>query len=234
MIRIILSCFLSFFVLSTLAQEITGMFNFGGAYQDTFRGYTSDEEGNTYITAQNTGMLYYGNLSFPSVVGAEPYSYIMKIDPQGNYLWHQTMNFSNTDILRGQSIIVDSDQNIYLTMLYNENAEIQGYELTPFIGISGYFTAKFNSLGEIMWLHPAGGKSIAFADENTLCVFEYRSPDGMIGNETITNYEGCVYKMDLDGNYQDHVQIDLPEYTSEIIIGLNNTGEFYGYRMVRQ
>jgi hypothetical protein len=231
MIRFLLFILMNFLLFESFAQDITDMFNFGGSFQDQLHGYASDSEGNTYILASNNGMIYYGDLNIPSTFGSGVFTYIMKIDPQGNYLWHQTLDCSNTNMLRGRRMIVDADQNIYVTLPYAGDANIQGYVLPPTVGNFGKFTAKFDSLGQIQWLINAGGKSLCFADDNTICLFEYESPDGMIGSETITNYEGCVYKMDLDGVYQGHVHIDIQEYTSEVISGLNSDGAFYGYRI---
>ncbi len=149
MIRFLLFILMNFLLFESFAQDITDMFNFGGSFQDQLHGYASDSEGNTYILASNNGMIYYGDLNIPSTFGSGVFTYIMKIDPQGNYLCHQTLDCSNTNMLRGRRMIVDADQNIYVTLPYAGDANIQGYVLPPTVGNFGKFTAKFDSLGQI-------------------------------------------------------------------------------------
>lgn len=212
------------------SQTITNLFNFGGSNSDNIKAFCRDDLGNLYILGMTSGWLYYDDLSLPSPPNTISYTFIMKLDADGNYIWHQNLKYYSQLEKSPLKMVVDADYNIYITDYYTGTADVQGQIFEPYVGSTyGYFTAKFDPLGQLIWINQGGGESIHLAEDGTITVFTYYNPDEPWSANNGINYLGTVYKFDNDGNYISHVHVNDPNYVTEIISNINTNGNYFGY-----
>lgn len=213
------------------SQTITNLFNFGGSNSDNIKAFCRDDLGNMYILGLTSGWLYYDDLSLPSPPNITSYTFIMKIDAAGNYIWHQNLRYTSQLENSPLKMVVDADYNIYITDYYTGTADVQGQIFEPYVGTTyGYFTAKFDPLGQLIWINQGGGESIHLAEDGTITIFTYYNPDEPWSANNGINYLGTVYKFDNDGNYISHVHVNDPNYVTEVISNINTNGNYFGYR----
>ncbi len=90
-------------------------------YGDYGYGIATDSEGNIYVAGTSVDSFY------------NCYAFLVKYDPDGNYLWNKTWNAGY--VAGAYDITNDTSDNIYLA------------------GVSGFFgnVIKFNSSGDVQW-----------------------------------------------------------------------------------
>jgi hypothetical protein len=213
------------------SQTITNLFNFGGSNSDNIKAFCRDDLGNIYILGQTSGWLYYDDLSLPSPPNTISYTFILKVDADGNYIWHQNLKYYSQLEKSPLKMVVDADYNIYITDYYTGTADVQGQIFEPYEGsTTGFLTAKFNPLGELIWVNQGGGESLHLAEDGTITIFTYYSPDDLWDPNNGINYEGMVYTFDNDGNYISHIHVNDPNYVGEVLHDVNTSGNYFGIR----
>lgn len=113
------------------------------------RATVTDGSGNFYMTGLYHGTVDFGTSanSFPlvyqggtvNVVGGEADVYVAKYNPQGELIWAKNLiepTFANMNEERGSSMIIDEDNNLYLT---------------GFTSTRGFFVSKWTSDGIELW-----------------------------------------------------------------------------------
>ncbi len=126
--------------------------NFGGGNADYIRGVAVDSDGNVVLTGTFSGTINFGGSDLTSE--SDSAIFLVKLKPTGEHIWSTKFEISNTQF-SGQSVIVDSSQNIILVgvLTYLEQAKHYG---------NGIFLAKFSVEGGILWESGFRGQETSF------------------------------------------------------------------------
>ncbi len=134
--------------------------NIGGSGSDRGRSIAVDSSGNTYITGTFSLTVDFD----PSAGTAELTSagsnntFITKLDTNGNYVWAKSISSSNDNA--GNSIVVDSSGNIYMTGAFQGTADFDpGAGTVNLNSAAGndIFIAKLDASGNYLWAKNIGG-----------------------------------------------------------------------------
>jgi hypothetical protein len=153
----------SFDQLDVLVAKIDSSGNFQWATSATGWGYESaydislSANGNLLVTGYYENNLDFGPFSLTANNLRD--IFIMAIDQQGNPLWLETL--SGPGVEYGRSIATDTSNNIYLAGVFRDFLYPNGGTLSGF-GSYDAFLAKYNSIGQLLWIKAMGGPS---ADE---------------------------------------------------------------------
>lgn len=153
----------SFDQLDVLVAKIDSSGNFQWATSASGWGYESaydislSSNGNILVTGYYENNLEFGPFSL--VANNLRDIFIMAIDQQGNPLWLESL--SGPGVEYGRSIATDTSNNIYLTGVFRDFLYPNGGTLSGF-GSYDAFLAKYNSIGQLLWIKAMGGPS---ADE---------------------------------------------------------------------
>lgn len=190
-----------------------------------------DSEGNSYITGTFKGFAEFGIPGEPGYIMLEPSSayhgtvFIVKIDPDGNFVWaRKAGDYLNAS---GRGISVDQSGNCYITGRFTRQAYFgdpgeEGYTHLIANGDADIYIAKLDTDGNFQWArqtggpgldyefyYPEGGKAIV-ADNagNTYVTGEFLgiSEFGTQGEPGYTVLESnhidvFITKLDTDGNF---------------------------------
>lgn len=133
----------------------------GGSSEDYVRDIAKDSNGNTYVVGNFYGTATFGSYTVSSFTASAPagqeYSnniYVAKLDADGNYLWATEAGGYLFD--SGYCIATDTDSNVYITGIFNGQADFGSTSLTS-SGSSDIFIAKLGTNGNWMWAKQAGG-----------------------------------------------------------------------------
>jgi uncharacterized protein (TIGR02145 family) len=116
-----------------------------------------DNHNNIYFTGQFEETATFdsiqisGYVTHPSTVNI----FIAKCDPNGNCLWAKPAGSSQDDV--GQGISVDTNGNCYVTGYFGGTVAFGTFQLTTYHNHPNIFIAKYNSLGNCIWVKNAGG-----------------------------------------------------------------------------
>jgi len=158
-----------------------------------------DSKGNVYTTGY-----FYGSVDFDP--GSNTYIlssagtsdiFISKLDSNGNFLWARQMG--GTDYDQGNSIAIDSDDNVYLTGYFSGMADFDpGPEIYNAVSLGGQdmFIEKLDSDGNFLWLKQLGG------------IFDDR------GNSIAFDSSQNIYWV---GSFRDTMEIDFGDYSENLI-----------------
>ncbi len=151
---------LLFMNVSKIAAQETAQLDwvkrFGSTSNERGRDMVLDEDGNIYITG-----FYIGTVDFdpgPGVFNltSEGSSdiFVLKLDPQGNFIWAKSMGGPNGDT--GYGIALDNDRNVYITGGFSGTANFDpGPGTFNIIGATtGHheiFVVKLNNDGDFVW-----------------------------------------------------------------------------------
>ena len=83
--------------------------------------------------------------------------FILKQDPQGNFLWAKSFGGSGDD--RSSSIVLNGLGNIYATGFFSDTADFDpNVGIYPLIsnGVSDIFVLKLNNMGNLLWAKAMG------------------------------------------------------------------------------
>ncbi len=178
----------------------------GGNLADYGKDITCDNNGNIYITGYFFGTCDFGNISLNSSGNTEVF--IAKLSNTGDWLWAKSG--VGTGFNRGNSIICDNSNNVYVTGSFESNITFGTTTLTS----SGYrdiFVAKLNSSGNWVWAIKAGGslteESVGIrynANNSFIAITGFYSGNSVFGNTTL-NANGArdifIAKIDFNGNW---------------------------------
>ena len=171
----------------------------GGTLRDDGFGIAADASGNVYTTGLFRGTVDFdpGTGFFNLVsLGADDI-YVLKLDPQGNFLWVGQMGGTQRD--EGRAISVDAAGFVYTTGLFQGTADFNpGTEVFNLIsaGADDIFIQKLDSLGTFQWARRMGG------------------PADDLGFSVITDTFGHVY---ATGCFQGTVDFDPGAATVNLV-----------------
>ncbi len=124
----------------------------GGTERDQGYALTTDSENNIYLSGIFKDTVNFGDTIFISY--GEYDIFTAKLDNAGNIIWINQAGGTGTDI--GISMVSDNSDNIYLTGSFEDTAAFNGTSLIS-LGYQDIFIAKYNSSGNLVWAHQAGG-----------------------------------------------------------------------------
>jgi len=225
-------------------ESLTGMLikcNSSGEYQWHKQIYSDD--GTAYIEAEITGIATDGSndvyitgyfngtvvlsddISITSTGTSTESMFIIKYGADGTVIWADEVVGTNTS--RGEQLITDADNNVFVTGNFDGTADFNGTEVTA-IGGKDVFVAKYNSSGIFLWVSQAGdtgydfGSSIS-TDNNSVFVIGRFDGTPTIGTTTLANGTGDMFiaKCSSEGVWQNAVAIyssvdDFGYYTGDI------------------
>ncbi|CAN5869268.1 hypothetical protein BH11BAC7_BH11BAC7_13340 [soil metagenome] len=186
-------------------------------------GGTSYESGNNITTDVNGNVLMTGYFSSPTLVfgswtltnhdatGTTADIFVVKYDPSGNVLW--AINPGGTSSDGGTGISTDGSGNIYLTGYFSTTATFAFNTVTS-AGNLDAFIAKYDSNGNIQWVHSGGGATFDVPQRistdtngNSYIVGYFTAVNAAFGAVTLINADNTgntadifIVKYDAAGN----------------------------------
>jgi hypothetical protein len=151
---------------------------------------SADNSDNVIVTGSFSGTVDFGG--GPLTSGGNSDIFIVKYSPSGNHIWSKRFGSTGSDI--GNSIAVDSGNNILLTGLFSGSVNFGGGTFTS-AGTDGY-VVKFSSSGSHRWSKKLGGSSndsgnsIAVDSSNSVVVSGYFKGSANFGGSTLTSAGG--------------------------------------------
>ena len=203
----------------------------GGEDDEYVKDIAVDGDGNIIVSG-----FFYGT----TMIGSDEYTtlgsqdlFIAKFDTEGDFVWSYRAGGMMADYISG--ITLDEDLNIILSGYFYNQINFGDTTLTA-VAASDIFLAKFNSVGELIWVFSAGGSSsdqlnsiTGDPDGNILIAGSYYY-DFTIGDTTLTTLDPVgvfVVKIGSGGNLEQAFQINGTYLNSEIFITSASTGDFY-------
>ncbi len=117
----------------------------------------TDVNGNSYISGQ-----YYTNVGFGSfnLTSAGMWdAFVVKYDAAGQVSWAKSAGGFDNDYATGLDL--DKNSNVYVSGKFQHSAYFSGINISNFnSGVSDVFVAKFDNLGNALWLKQAGFNGI--------------------------------------------------------------------------
>jgi len=138
----------------------------GGNGNDICNSISVDANGNSYITGSFTSpTITFGNIILTNTSASSNDIFIVKYDALGNVLWAKNIGGTSDDV--GNSIIIDSKSNLYLTGYFTSPTIIFGTSTLTNASTTGdIFIAKYDSSGNAIWAKRAGNTG----DEESTCI----------------------------------------------------------------
>lgn len=142
------------------AQSAGGTgYGHGLSNEDVGNGITIDNTGNIYATGSfTTDSITFGNTTLTNASNINTSNYfIVKYSPSGKVIWANEgyKNFNNSS---AAAITSDNEANIYLIGSFMINSQSDTIKIgNSNIGGNGYFIAKFDSSGNVIWAKGASG-----------------------------------------------------------------------------
>ena len=184
-----------------------------------------------------------GVVTFESQGSGSADGIILKLDLNGNYLWHKHIGGPSTDDIN--SIDVDNNDDLILAGIFTNSADFN-VGGTPLVrnsaGGTDCFVGKMNSSGNWLWVNSMGGTgadnaNIAKADQNNLvyvvgrfegtCDFD-PSPSNVELTATNSSYDGFMAKYDVNGDILQAWKIGGPYFLDNIYgLDFNNNAEVF-------
>ena len=177
--------FVGAFSFSVNAQNwiwVKGGIN-GASGNMTNWGIATDAIGNVFEVGEFQGTIMFGTDTLSAYVGSWMIynSYLVKYSPNGNVLWAVCSNIHGSESASILSVASDSIGNSYITGSCTDTIRFGTSVFNP--GVSGFFIAKFDPNGNILWLKGAGSSG-------------YKS----WGQSITVDHKGNIY---VTGDYED-------------------------------
>ena len=128
--------------------NFTWVKNFGGAIYDYGKGISADPNGNIFITGK------FVENPLPQFYDSD--IFVAKYNAVGNLIWIKTV-YGNSDD-SGESISADAYGNSYVTGHFSDFAVFGSFPLYS-NGYEDIFIAKYDSIGNCVWVKNYGGSS---------------------------------------------------------------------------
>lgn len=106
-----------------------------------------------YITGNYTGVAKFNNINITSV-GVQDV-FLAKYDSSGTLLWLKSAGGTNSDFSRSVSL---NGSDVYITGSFSGTTTFNSTSIVS-LGASDVFLAKYNSIGNLLWVKSAGGIS---------------------------------------------------------------------------
>ncbi len=207
----------NFVVKLTTDGNFAWVKEFGGANEERATGVVLDTNNNILVTG-----LFNDNVDFNpapletnTVTGNYADGFVLKLDPNGGYLWAKGFGGSSADY--GEGIAVDSNNNVYVTGRYTGNVDFDpGAGITTIAGsaTNGAFILKLNSDGNFGFARgfDGTGQDVGLEIEvdssgNILTAGQFQSTvdfDPGAGTANLTTSPSSaifLLKLDPSGNY---------------------------------
>jgi hypothetical protein len=156
-------CTLLLLAVVSLANAQTPLYQwtktFGGINNEYVNGITVDKKGNVYAIGSFTGSIDIDPGTPVTTVVSKGSSdiFITKLDAKGKLLWSKNMGSTGSDV--GYSIALDTAGNVYATGSFQFFADFGSSMTLNSSGSEDVFVAKYDSLGNILWVKGMGGSS---------------------------------------------------------------------------
>jgi gliding motility-associated-like protein len=167
----------------------------GGDQFDEGQAICADASGNIYVTGwYQSASITFGNITLTNANPGNLDFFIVKYDPSGNAVWAKSAEGGNAC-----GISTDASGNIYATGYFNTPTITFGnITLTNSGGVNftsgDVFIVKYNSAGNALWAHSAGGNSMDIgvsvstnALGNAIITGYFQSDSINFGNIMLTN-----------------------------------------------
>jgi len=199
--------FLFLITVHILAQEPEWIWaqSAGGLNDDCAYGLATDSAGNSYVTGEFRNTATFGSIEIISQSYVDVF--IAKADPDGNWLWANCAE--GTDSERGYGISIDAAGNIYIVGSFRGTATFGSDSITSIDNLNDVFIAKADPDGNWLWARRCGakwGNSITTDDDGTSYITGYFgiTSNGDFGSTTLTclgSYDIFAAKLDTNGNW---------------------------------
>jgi len=126
---------------------------FGTTGQNTGYDVESALNGETITVGSYTGAFSFGTIPMASQGGTE--GFVVKSDPNGNYLWAKALSSTGNDLI--SKVSLDALGNVYIVGEHESTATFDGNTLTNNEGKNA-FVAKLNPDGNVVWQRSIGNE----------------------------------------------------------------------------
>jgi hypothetical protein len=152
---------------------------FGAVQEQSGRSVTADAGGNVYVTGNFIGTVDFGGGAVTSKACCFfEDMFVMKLDPQGNFMWSKT--FGDGAAQTARSVAVDAAGNVVMAGDFQGVVDFGGGALTAVGGGTiDIFVAKFTTAGAHVWSKRFGDAADQSAEEVVL---------DAAGNVVVTGY----------------------------------------------
>ncbi len=155
-----LSIFLKSFSFFSQAVTLDWAFSIGTASNENANSIASDNSGNVYITGhfENTVDFNPGAGTNNLTAAGARDIYILKLDPNGNFIWAKRIGSTGTDA--GTAISIDNNGDVWVTgtfagtVDFNPNAGTNNLIAS---GATDLFILKLDNAGNYIWAGNCGG-----------------------------------------------------------------------------
>jgi hypothetical protein len=179
----------------------------GGTDFDFTYSVAVDVSGNAYVAGfySNSSITFGANTL--TNVGARD-MFLAKYDAAANVVWAKSAGGTDVDEMR--SLAVDASGNTYVTGWFKSSSFVFGTSTLTNAGDGDMFLAKYDALGNVVWVKSAGGQNTDIGSSvaldvlgNTYLVGFFSSSTINFGTTTLTNagdYDMFLVKYDATGN----------------------------------
>ena len=183
----------------------------GGTSGDYSNSISVDHICNSFIT----GYFHSANIQFGGTTLVNPFStsggynyFVAKYDTLGNSVWAKAAAGAN---ITGNSIKLNNAGNIYVTGFFMGNATFDTITKNS-TGSKDFFTAKYDTLGNAIWVKSIGGSNEEISNaisldsnDNSYIAGFFKSQTVVINSTTLTNSgapdgDVLIVKYDAAGN----------------------------------
>ncbi len=165
-----------------------------------------DGDGSVYLTGAYRGTMTFGSVTLGGI-GGWGRTFTIKFNSNGNALWGQTSSANHEN--EGFGIDVNSNNEVYITGVFDSSVVFSGNQLNgTFLG-SNIFVVKYSSVGNLIWAKGitsginTKATGITCDDFGNICITGSYRNSITFDNITLTgssNGAGAVYIVKFDSN----------------------------------
>lgn len=189
----------------------------GGISHDYLSSISIDNLGNIYLTGgfQDTVDFDPGSTNFYITSNGELDVFILKLSPEGNFIWAKTMGSILGD--GGGEVFINEDNELYITGHFSDTIDFDpGTDIFTMTsnGEWDFFVLKLDSNGDFLWVKTIGGEaldsSVSISRDNSgnILIAGYFSEvvdfDPGAGTSILTAIDGVSFfalKLDSEGEF---------------------------------
>jgi len=126
----------------------------GGPYDDYGLSVSADAAGNVFVTGSfSSPSITFGSTILINTIGDKAGMFLAKYDANGNVLWAKRAGGDGQQL--GTAVCTDAAGNVFVTGTCEANSITFGS--TTLSGPDGYFIAKYDANGNVLWAKSTGG-----------------------------------------------------------------------------